>query len=457
MARIVGWSAILLAGLAAGCTDSNSDDQSYGKLNGPAGSAGTKRSGDASSSGPTDGSANGDGACPRAAFRYDGGDCQCPTAVPNVCPGGDGGPKEVCLNVMTDPFNCGGCGKVCDPSVGCVGGMCATKANELASIGAGCGSLKMTYANNKIYLADKGHGVISSVATTGGTPAPLVTNELSPFGIVVGGGNIYWIDGGNQTVRTAKDTGGAATTLATGGASAAGPGMIHAITVSANGSDLYYAQDNCVYMVATSGTTTTKECAPPSKGSSCANIPGSACVGRSEPGSNGIPTALAVDATNVYYPTDQSGNIEIMSLATGLEFKVAESQAGLLKDTIYIRGGHLYWASGASVFDNTDFVIGPDAGIGGDPVGSIQGSVVTAFAVGSTSVYYGEDGIVDKSPPPADGGTVVTHVLVRNIPPGAADDAGMQQAMPNSIALDGKNVYFTSGDCKIMALADGPQ
>jgi hypothetical protein len=147
-----------------------------------------------------------------------------------------------------------------------------------------------------------------------------------------------------------------------------------------------------------------------------------------------------------------------MSLATGVEFKVAQSQASLLQDTIFVRGAHLYWASTASVFDNTDFVIGPDAGIGGNPVGSIQGSAVTAFAVGSTStVYYGEDGILDKSPPTVKGGTVVTNVLVRSIPPGEVDGAGMMQAMPNSIALDGTNVYFTAGGCKIMALADAPQ
>src|SRR5207302_21435 len=100
-------------------------------------------------------------------------------------------------------------------------------------------------------------------------------------------------------------------------------------------------------------------------------------------------------AMNVYYPTDQSGNIEIMSLATGFEFKVAQSQSGMLLDTIYVKGGHLYWASGSSVFENTAFVIGPDAGIGQTPIGSIQGSAVSAFAVGSTSVYYAEDGILD--------------------------------------------------------------
>jgi hypothetical protein len=253
----------------------------------------------------------------------------------------------------------------------------------------------------------------------------------------------------------------AASNVVVGNASDAGTGTIHAIAISADGSTLYYSRDTCVYRIATTGATQTKACVPvDDAGTPCPTVAGSACVGSSEWGSNGIPSALAVDSKNVYYTTDQSGNVEIMSLATGLEFKVAQSQGGLLLDTIYVDGGHLYWANDNGVYVNTTFVGGSGAGSGGTLVGQTPGAVhaVTAFAIGATSAYYGEDGYVEKSGPTAQtGGTVVTDVLARNVAVLSTDDAGTHQPMPNSIALDGTHVYWTTGDCKIMMLADAPQ
>jgi hypothetical protein len=333
---------------------------------------------------------------------------------------------------------------------GCNGGMCGAKPAQFATAGTGCGSLKIAYANGNLYWADKGHGIIDSVATATGSLATIATGELSPFDIVVSMGNVYWINGGNQTVRKVKESGGTVTTLATGKASVGGggPGTIHAIAVSADGSTIYYAHDACIYMVSTTDATATTACAPRGNGNPCATISGSACVGSSIE-SAGIPSALAVDAMNVYYPSAQSGNVEFLSLATGLQFKVAQSQGSLLVDTIYVDGGHLYWVNGEEILDSTAFIIGPDAGIGGTVARGDLGAI-TAFAVGATSIYYAMQGYVDKAPRTTSGGGANGYVVARNIPV-------LDTPMPNSIALDGTNVYFTTGDCQIMVVANGPQ
>jgi len=379
-----------------------------------------------------------------------------------MCPGSvNGVAMQVCVDAKTDPNHCGGCGKVCDPSVGCNAGTCGTKATEFASAGAGCDSLKITYSGGKLYWADKGHGTINSLAMSGGTPTTIAMGEMAPLDIVVSMGSIYWINSASRTIRKLRVGDQAASNVVVGNASDAGTGTIHAIAVSSDGSTLYYSRDTCIYQVSTTGTTSTKACIPvDDAGTPCPTVVGSACIGSSEWGSNGIPSALAVDSKNAYYTTDQSGNVEIMSLATGLEFKVAQSQGGLLLDTIHVDAGRLYWANDNGVYVNTTFVVGADAGIGGALVGQTPGAVnaVTAFAIGSTNVYYAEDGYVEKSPPTAQSaGTVVTDVLARNVPVLFTDDAGTHQPMPNSIALDGTHVYWTTGDCKIMTLVDSSQ
>jgi hypothetical protein len=96
---------------------------------------------------------------------------------------------------------------------------------------------------------------------------------------------------------------------------------------------------------------------------------------------------------------------------------------------------------------------------------STQSNNIPAFALGPTAVYLGEidtsaltnNGFLEKTPAPGDSGNLAAQVLVRNIPRGT-DAMGMTTIlMPSSIALDGTNVYFTSGDCSIMKLADSAQ
>jgi len=348
----------------------------------------------------------------------------------------------------------------CDSSVGCKAGKCGTKATQFASAGTGCGSLKITYSGGKLYWADKGHGTINSLAMAGAAPTQITTGEMAPLRHRRHMGSVYWINTGNRTVRKFRVGDTAASNVAAGSAADAGTGTIHAIAVSADGSTLYYSRDTCIIGSRRPGPRRPvlrphrRPPAPP------AHRGRSACVGSSEWGSNGIPSALAVDTKSAYYTTDQSGNVEIMSLATGLEFKVAQSQGGLLLDTIHVDSGHLYWANDNGVYVNTSFVVGQDAGnrryAGRPDAGSRQR--------GHRVRHRQHQRLLRRrrlrrevAAHFATAGTVVTDILARNVPVLATDDAGTHQPMPNSIAVDGTNVYWTTGDCKIMTLADSPQ
>jgi hypothetical protein len=344
---------------------------------------------------------------------------------------------------------------------GCNGGECGAKPTELAHAAVGCGSLKIAYAGHQLYWADRDHGIIESVeiaepipglATTAGALTPLATGEASPTQILISMGNVYWINSGNQTVRTIKSTGGMVTTLATGHAGASGPGVIRGLAASPDGASLYYAQDTCIYTVSTSGPSTTKACAPPA--SACETIAGSTCLGSSiDP--NGLPSALAVDANNLYYTADSSANIESMSLASGLPIKVAQSQGSLLLDTIFVKGGHIYWVNGGAILDNTAFIAGPDAGLGGQIITS-EPDTITAFAIGNANVYYAMEGYIKRLPLTAINGAA-PYVIARNVRlVGSPPDAG--HASPaSSIALDGARVYFAAANCQVLSLVDGPQ
>src|SRR5262249_48909407 len=123
-----------------------------------------------------------------------------------------------------------------------------------------------------------------------------------------------------------------------------------------------------------------------------------ALVAYSEGPRHGVPTALAVDAKYIYYPTNSSGNVEMSSLtmmcdnaaATAAEptcpLRLARSQGALLLDTIFVRGDNVYWANDQAVrLKSIAYAV--DAGlaaVGEDYAGSVNAGNVTGFALGTT-------------------------------------------------------------------------
>ncbi len=83
--------------------------------------------------------------CPAGASCATGNQCQCPETASAVCPGGPTPQVGLCVNLQTDPNNCGQCGTICNVAAGeaCCGGSCKNLLEDEQNCGAcgrGCGS-----------------------------------------------------------------------------------------------------------------------------------------------------------------------------------------------------------------------------------------------------------------------------------------------------------------------------
>jgi sugar lactone lactonase YvrE len=407
-----------------------------------------------------------------------------------MCPGtvANGAAVLMCVDESSDPNNCGACQKRCALDVGCVHGTCGVEPSVFVQPAPGCISLKLAYraANATLYWADLGHSTINSIpapaggmvttlasATTGSVAAP-----IDP--VFDSAGNLYWVNTGSNSIGVLP-AGGAPRVLVTGSAIASitmvdpkaqggvdplvdgglgtigGIPIVNAIALSTDEKSLYVAAGTRFYAVPVAGGGTP------------------VYIGYAEGPEHGVAHALTADATKLYYLTDLSGNVEIMTfaptwcdpaaaVAETCPPRIAESQGGLLLDTIYLRNGLVYWVNDSNV-QAYPVAMAPTGFANTVAQTFTQSNNVPAFALGPTAVYLGEidtsalttTGFLEKVPPPGDSGNLAAEVLVRNIPRGM-DAQGMPTIlMPSSIALDGTNVYFPQGNCSIMKLADSPQ
>jgi hypothetical protein len=343
-----------------------------------------------------------------------------------------------------------------------------------------------------------GHGTIQSKPLAGGATTTIATGihiaasqsnvgpalwPVLPFpaGFMVHNGAVYWIASAD-TVRPADDagnwTGGVGNSImsATAGGQpktilspgmAPGPSPVSAtdaafpleqpgqnppllsMAFSPDFSTIYFAAGTRFYSIPAAGATAAPK-----------------FVAFTQGPEHGIATAVAADATYLYYPAASSGNVEINKLGAlcsedagpwssmvGTDgepvcpARIARSQGSLTYDTVVIRGNNLYWGNGSNVRQ------GDVAGaIGGGAAGSDYPSTafsgnVTGFAIGTQYAYFAEDGYIEKglSPSLSDGSNPNAIVVARG------------QPQPMQLALDGTHVYWTSANCDINSIADSPQ
>jgi hypothetical protein len=156
----------------------------------------------------------------------------------------------------------------------------------------------------------------------------------------------------------------------------------------------------------------------------------------------------------VAYGTGLNGDVDIVSILPGTVAhcgafgadgdldparqincsRVARSQGGLLLDSILIRAGKVYWAN-SNTIDSND--VSPGAAQSNVQITSTQNNSITVIAGNAAALYFGEDGLIEKTPYVQD--SLPVH-LARG------------QASPSSIALDAKNVYWSTSDCAVHAM-----
>jgi hypothetical protein len=232
-----------------------------------------------------------------------------------------------------------------------------------------------------------------------------------------------------------------------------GPGLetagqnppILTMTLSPDGNTLYFAAGTRFYSIPSTGAGTVTY------------------VTYAEGPEHGEATALAADTMYLYYPANESGNVEINSITTMCDptaaanemcpVRIAESQGDLVYDTVLIRGDSLYWGNGQSIRVGSVQTALGGALAGDDYPNTLEGSNVTGFAVGTEYGYFGETGgdngvgYIEKGlAPPFDGGDAPPAIMIAR-----------GQPQPMSFALDGTNVYWTTSNCDIDYIADSPQ
>lgn len=313
-----------------------------------------------------------------------------------------------CVDLATDPQNCGACGATCMGT--CSGGTC-TAPVVLATETALTLAVDAAYA----YWGNSA-GEIRRVAKTGGQPVTLATvDNTYPSSLAVDSQNVYWIAPSNGTgdadasvLQTSLDGGGA---------------------VIALGLQLEYPWNIAVSSTTVFWTTTDGTDAVMS-------VPiGGGTLTPFALGSTGEFSPIAIDADNLYWSTDTATYQE--PLAGGQALSIGPAPAALAVDDSYV-----YFALNGS--PTGSIVRVPIGGGAQTTIASGRLPDLMAIAVDATRVYwiegYGTIGqgavaAVDKS-----GGTPV--ILA----------SGLQD--PSAIAVDDSNVYVANtADGEIESIA----
>jgi hypothetical protein len=340
-----------------------------------------------------------------------------------------------CNDNKIDPANCGACGTACGPTSVCNAGTCGPAPTVVTPAITGCVALTLAVNGTSVYYADEGHGTIS----TTGTAAPIVMGEMAPTWLASQGANLYWYNKTTKTIRKAAAAGGAAADVyhntATMGVDGGAIPDIGGFLVTPDGASMYVALGTDVLKISTAtaggGTPTT--------------------VVKEVHG--GIPGAMALNGTtNLVFPTDLNGDVDAALLAAppaicGMEDangdvimttcpRLARSQGELFKGWVAVIAGRAYWADGPNLKSE---MIGTTAGVF-DAV-STAGTSITALAASADTIYFSEDGVVEKAPAAVNTTQAPPILIARG------------QMAPTSMALDATKVYWATKDCAISSAA----
>jgi len=398
-----------------------------------------------------------------------------------------------CVDLATDPANCGVCGTTCQTRAACNGGVCGAEPTLLVAPAPGCRSLRLVLDDGFITWSDLGHGTINRISTGGGAVTTLATGVLpaaiftsgsqplftngEPVGaaILVHAGTVYWIEADDSPAldATGLARGGAGTSIlsvaagrtpttllpaalapgpspvssvADGGAAAESPDVkppISAIALAPDAETLYFAAGSRLYKMPSAGAATAADVQ---------------LVGYTSGPEHGFATALAADDRRLFFPSSVDDWVEMFDFtkpcdetsSTGgytCPSLVFGSEQIPLFDTITIKDTFLIWAKEDNVW-RADLTAA-DPSIDGHATASdtLGNFGVTGFAVGTSYAYFGENTAVEKG----------SFAGVTSAGPPPAHTVARAQTWPTSLAVDGTNVYWTTTACDIAFIADSPQ
>lgn len=126
-------------------------------------------------------------------YAYPCGNCACAAGF-SQCAG-------ACVEVNTDPSNCGACGNVCAAGDICVEGECAAALQVVTTLGNSAGGIAVDGAN--VYYTDSATNTVWQVDKNSFAKTELATNQPQPGPITFDSSYVYWTSGGGRAVLRA--------------------------------------------------------------------------------------------------------------------------------------------------------------------------------------------------------------------------------------------------------------
>ncbi len=406
-----------------------------------------------------------------------------------------------CVDVTSDPANCGRCGHACAPTAACLDGACGVEVTRFVAPAPGCLGMQLVHEAGQLYWADAGHGSIQRMPTTGGPATPLVTNAplavLHPFGIpydsglpvtapiIVRDGTVIFIGAGdtahmtsvpNQICSGGADGGtvcmndGTSTSILAGGVgttiqSVTGSGalkvllpatLVPAVSPVSSGiiEDPTRKPDLGAVALSPDGSLIyfgagTRLYSMPSAGAvTAADVK---LVGVTWGPELGVPTSLVASDHQLIYPTIDDAWVELFDLdrcgntvypAAGCAVRLTGTHVDTLLDTLVLNGHTLAWAHSNGVYEGD---ITADATDALQSVTTTAGGEVMGFGVGPTRVYFGDGNVIERGVFEAYADGAQGQIIARG------------QNNARGFALDGSHVFWTTDDCDVAMMPDAPQ
>ncbi len=306
---------------------------------------------------------------------------------------------DTCVDLTSDPHNCGGCGLLCST---CKDAHCAQMLTTVQDIVA-----SLVVQGDNLYWVNASAGTIGTIPSSGGAAGTVPTTVRAQYHLAANPTNLSWWDA-YDGIWTAPLTGGDAIRVAT----IATNFSVTAMTM--DDGNVYWADD-----VPTVGTNSGAIMAAPLGGQS-----------KSLASNQASPAGIAVDAANIYWTDRATGQNDgaVMQLAFGTNAPMAIAGGQTDPVGIAVDSHDVYWVSGTGVFK---------VPIGGGTITSLSNANTPSepmFAVDGVSAYWIDKGTGAIVKAALAGGTVVQVVVPMVGAVGATLQAGL--------AVDATSVYW---------------
>ncbi len=280
--------------------------------------------------------------CAQPAPDCQNGACTCLEAM---CGG-------ACLDLQSDPKNCGVCGHDCKGQA-CQKGLCqpATLASSLAT------PWGVAIAGTSVYWTNSGDGTVMTLPVAGGvTPTTLANGQGTPLGIALDAADAYWVDGAGGIILQCalSGCGGVPRVLASGRTSPWG--------VAVDSTSAYWTEGTAIARAALTDATLTPVGTDPKAaypvavdgvsaywGDAVGSVYKCAVAGCSTPTIlastvlKGAVQGLVIDAGNVYWTNRDVGAVAMVPKSGGTTTVLASSLSSPIG--IAVDATTVYWAN----------------------------------------------------------------------------------------------------------------